>query len=354
MLSPGVACTSGEASGNSRTANEKAVAAFLDYMKGCDTSNSSDFDGDGKEDELNFDYSGGAHCCYKLSVLLSSDSTPYNFPFDMDGHYTGGIDDSWPRHFNVADYDHDGLPEIFMEIQTYNSEVNDVSFPELGIFSNYIIIEYEKGKLRAKDMGKFEDPWQYFYCSGIRNRGKTLNPVGMKIYESCDSLWGYADENGRMIIAPQYDAVYGFSCRRSYVKNHLGNWQIIDERGKRVKNIPEWWKPYQSINSDFRENLSIVYTDEISDEGTAMEHGYRFVDTTGKMLDGIYYEVRWFYEGLIAVQEKRDGPWGYLDASLKWAIPARYEYAYDFKNDSAYVEIKGKLKWINKRGEMLN
>jgi hypothetical protein len=113
-----------------------------------------DFDGDGNRDTVQYSYSGGAHCCYTIAVELSGSGFVYNFPFEMDGGYEYGLDLSKPGHFNIRDYDNDGLPEIFMEINTYNGEkypLPDEWIQEYGIKTNYIIIEYENKEMTVRD-----------------------------------------------------------------------------------------------------------------------------------------------------------------------------------------------------------
>jgi hypothetical protein len=78
--------------------------------------NKFDIDGDGEKDKIEYCFSGGAHCCYKISVLLSKNKKRYDYPFEMDGGYVGGLDLSQTNHFFIKDYDKYGLPEIFMKI----------------------------------------------------------------------------------------------------------------------------------------------------------------------------------------------------------------------------------------------
>jgi hypothetical protein len=131
-------------------------------IAGCDSKNTKpgdwtiqfDFDGDGSRDTVQYSYSGGAHCCYRIAVELSGSGLVYDFPFEMDGGYEYGLDLSQPHHFNIKDYDGDGLPEIFMEINTYNGEkypLPDEWIQEYGIKTNYIIIEYENKEMTVRD-----------------------------------------------------------------------------------------------------------------------------------------------------------------------------------------------------------
>lgn len=124
-----------------------------------DTVNSNwldkfDFDGDSINDHVYFDFTGGAHCCYKINIVLSSDKTERKFPFEMDGGYMGGVDNSQPDQFDIRDIDSDGLPEILMRIQTYNGEPEAIPAKwhiDYGIKSNLILIEYIGGQIKIRD-----------------------------------------------------------------------------------------------------------------------------------------------------------------------------------------------------------
>lgn len=116
--------------------------------------NNFDFDGDHQIDSISFDYTGGAHCCYHISIKLSSTKKFYHYPFEMDGGYMFDVDNSWPDKFDIQDYDKDGLPEIKMKIQTYNGEIAKIPLKwktTYHIKSNTILIEYEKEKLITRD-----------------------------------------------------------------------------------------------------------------------------------------------------------------------------------------------------------
>jgi hypothetical protein len=113
-----------------------------------------DFDGNGMNDIVHSAYSGGAHCCYTIAIELSGSGRTYAFPFEMDGGYEFGLDLSRPSHFNIKDYDGDGLPEIFMEINTYNGEKYPLPVmwaQEYGIKTNHILIEYKNEEMTARD-----------------------------------------------------------------------------------------------------------------------------------------------------------------------------------------------------------
>ena len=113
-----------------------------------------DFDGDGIPDRLLYAYTGGGHCCYHIGFYLSAAHTTAWFPFDIDGGYGGGLDNSQPDRFLIADLDNDGRAEVFAQINTYNGKLMDLPFvwqAEYGIHTHTVIFDYADGTLTVKD-----------------------------------------------------------------------------------------------------------------------------------------------------------------------------------------------------------
>ena len=74
-----------------------------------------DFDGDGVDDVITDEFSGGAHCCYRIGVALSSTGTTVMLPFEIDGGYVLGLDLSQPGQFDIRT-PVGGLPELVVEL----------------------------------------------------------------------------------------------------------------------------------------------------------------------------------------------------------------------------------------------
>lgn len=113
-----------------------------------------DIDEDGTPDHISFEYSQGAHCCYYMSIKLSTKKDTINYPFEMDGGYIFGVDGSWPEHFEINDFNCDGYDEIFMEIATYNGKKDPIPSEwtkEYGITTNTIIFDFIDGELVVVD-----------------------------------------------------------------------------------------------------------------------------------------------------------------------------------------------------------
>ena len=114
-----------------------------------------DLDGDSVPDRVSFAFTGGAHCCYKPFIHLSSDSSERSYPFKMDGGYVGGVDGSKPEQFRIEDLDGDSIHEIFMRIEIYNGRQRDIPKKwtrEYGIAQNRIYFDFSDDSLRVLDM----------------------------------------------------------------------------------------------------------------------------------------------------------------------------------------------------------
>ena len=113
-----------------------------------------DLDGDGIDDEIYFEFTGEAHCCYYMSLELSSKDSLLSYPFEMDGGYLLGVGDNSSDQFQIKDFDNDGLPEIYMEIHAYNGETSPLELEwtrDYGITTSHIIFDYIDGVMEVRD-----------------------------------------------------------------------------------------------------------------------------------------------------------------------------------------------------------
>lgn len=115
-----------------------------------------DLDGDGRNDRVISELTGGAHCCYHIGAVLSSTGKTVILPFDMDGGYPRGLDLSQPDRFTIRSRP-GGLPEIVYQIGIYNGELQslDPSWTERWqIRSHRVVLCFAGGTPQVHD----EDP----------------------------------------------------------------------------------------------------------------------------------------------------------------------------------------------------
>jgi hypothetical protein len=110
-----------------------------------------DFDGDGVADTVDSRFTGGAHCCYFLTVRLSSGKV-FEVPFEMDGGYVFGLDLSRPGNFDIRVVD--GRARLFMYIARYT--YTEYPIPkkwkrQYGFTSHHVIVSFAKDRMTVRD-----------------------------------------------------------------------------------------------------------------------------------------------------------------------------------------------------------
>jgi hypothetical protein len=78
----------------------KLIAAQTGSACVHDWASCFDLDGDGRADQIEVGFSGGAHCCYTIGVELASGKR-IALPFELDGGYARGFDLSQPGRFAI-------------------------------------------------------------------------------------------------------------------------------------------------------------------------------------------------------------------------------------------------------------
>ena len=114
---------------------------------------------------------------------------------------------------------------------------------------------------------------------------------------------GFIDSSGGVVIKPQFDHAWPFSCGLAMVEVD-GKRGYIDKTGNLVVD------PKFDMAIPFIEGFAFVSAGE--------KKGY--IDTTGKMITEVEGGAESFSEGLAAVQ--LDGRWSYIDETGTLVIPA--------------------------------
>ncbi len=129
----------------------------------------------------------------------------------------------------------------------------------------------------------------------------TLNE-GLRGFES-NGKWGFVDENGKVIIKPQFEAVICFREGLCPVKMN-GKWGFIDKKGRIVIT------PIYGFARCFRNGYSIVVN---------------------------------------------NGKFGAINRKGEVTVPIKFEYRISdfYSKDSAFTQIGASYYWINPKGEII-
>jgi hypothetical protein len=194
----------------------------------------------------------------------------------------------------------------------------------------------------------------------INAKGETISNYGFedvrpfsegKGVVMVDSLWGVINLKGEFIIKPKYHILWGF--KNGLARYYDGkNYGFIDEKGER--RFPQM---YISAN-DFSDGYALVQQ---------QSNEYHFIDTNGNFINMDFSSDRQknYQKGFAAAGNFAnklapvmiDGRWGYINTKGKLFIPAKYDFAQDFrdgfaqvwKDDMMYIlNTEGKEIWIYK------
>jgi len=168
-----------------------------------------------------------------------------------------------------------------------------------------------------------------------------------------NELWGFKNQNGEIIIAPEFIIANDFSEHGIAAVVDSSGWAYINQEGEILI------RPFIFDNGPdyFRQGLA-RYVENSK---------FGFFDTSGK----IAIKANWdfaapFSDGLAAVcngcQKEisgehsfmQGGRWGFIGLDGNVLIPLKFEEARNFVQSTAEVKINGNWKRIDKNGKLMN
>ncbi len=151
--------------------------------------------------------------------------------------------------------------------------------------------------------------------------------------------WGYINEQGKLVIKPQFDEAYSFGFGYAYVRRGK-EYRLIDETGKMLpKKRP--------ISRTQRRLASLID----SDHGLTpvISNGeWTIIDARGQKsahtIDFTKSET-----GLVPAREGRK--YGFIDRTWQYAIDPEYDYAWPFSYGLAQVKVGKRIGFIDSTGK---
>lgn len=154
-----------------------------------------------------------------------------------------------------------------------------------------------------------------------------------------NGLWGYKDEDGKIVVEAKYVDAFEFSDGLGRVrkeKGFNGKYGFIDKNGNEV--IP---CQYQGAY-DFIDGVTVVSLATRSDEDNDI-----YIDKSGdRLFDKQFKGSHLFHDGYAAViKTERDigvkEEWSYINKKGEFATKMTFDEAGDFENGYAYVVKDG-------------
>jgi WG containing repeat len=184
---------------------------------------------------------------------------------------------------------------------------------------------------------------------------KRLGAVLWRVQPHSELRWGFIDERGTSVIAPQFTEVKWFSDGLAAVTREppfsdCGCWGYIDRSGRTAI------KPRFDRAEPFSEGLAFVQGGGIHlyDPVVKAYVSMGYIDKTGRwVIKSKFWRFYFssFSEGL-APFRRNLGKWGYINLSGRVAIKPRYDWAGDFSGGLAPVLAHGTCSFIDKSGKV--
>jgi len=175
-----------------------------------------------------------------------------------------------------------------------------------------------------------------------------------KSVDKYSSLWGYIDDEGKVVVEPKYKWAQAFSGDKAIVESSEGHFGIIDKEGKLLKEIDNL--RLTGLSKD-------VFVFIKNDGNGSQRYGYMNVDGT-VMLDAVYSAAEEFVDGVAVVNAAKDygNEFGLINKSGEYVIPAKYGqiealgngiYAVPVGGDSYFSSTFMKKALFDKTGKQL-
>lgn len=147
--------------------------------------------------------------------------------------------------------------------------------------------------------------------------------------------WGYIDQTGEIVIAPQFDDAGQFSEGLAYIQQN-NKYGFIDQTGE-IVIAPQ----FEDANN-FIDGLALV---KQNDE-------WSHIDKNGKIVIKHKFNNVGHFSDDLAVFKLRD-KWGYINKIETIVINPQFDYAYSFSEGLAKIWKNGKYGYIDPKGEII-
>lgn len=219
--------------------------------------------------------------------------------------------------------------------------------------------QYDKVESFTNGKAKVKKGTQEFFIDKTGNMitdNATGNANSEGWFVGGQSLFGYKDGNGKVVIQPKYIEARPFKegLAAVAVKSSYGTplWFFVDNAGKEIA---------QSNSKDIKGNLGYGEVSDFS-EGLAAVKGYGgkwgFIDKTGKEVIKLKYEnIQSFKDGIAWVAYQ--GDWGLIDQTEKVLLPFCYNQAISlgeglYKVKYNYEKLKKEAKKYDALKEVMS
>lgn len=193
--------------------------------------------------------------------------------------------------------------------------------------------------------------------------------AAFSIIDSVGEKWGFVNNEGKVVITPQFKNVNRFSENKCAVENENNKWGFINKNAEIIINYQ-----FDGIAEKFINGTAAVYLDKkvgiINEKGKFIinpqfnymcndgenylilsENLWGWCDKDGKIFINPQFDQALPFGGSELAAVKSNKTWGYIDINGKYAINPQFDNALPFISKLAPVKSGNKYGFIDINGK---
>ena len=157
----------------------------------------------------------------------------------------------------------------------------------------------------------------------------------------------YAFTEGDGLHSKEFGRVYPFSEGLAAFANANGKCGFMNEQGE-VVIAPEW-----DMVSDFMNGTSVTFSGEVLDTGTAGKGSFRLIDHNGEYLTEAWAWMSENYDGFAAVKNE-EGRFGIINDRGETVIEPEWDWTCTMSEDLFLVQRDGQYAYADHEGNIIS
>jgi hypothetical protein len=171
---------------------------------------------------------------------------------------------------------------------------------------------------------------------------------------------GFIDKQGNFVISPQFHEVTDFQFCAASVRV-FEEWGLIDLNGEFILKPQFKYEPEYLgrglvkvlVDRKSTDEAASILIDGVKREGrrSISTSKYRLMDVNGRWLTPAYDYIGGVSEDMILFRINQK--YGFIDITGKVVIDAKFDEAYNFRDDRAEIRIDGETRYIDRVGKYI-
>lgn len=192
-----------------------------------------------------------------------------------------------------------------------------------------------------------------------------------KINKEGKKLWGFINEDGKIVIEPQFEDAHFFSEGLCPVSNSENKWGYIKENGKLVINFQfDFATPFTNGKAKVKSKdfyglietsgnfiIKPIYDDVYPDGDLiafAKDKKYGWLEVSGKTHINPQFDMIRLFNNNKRTSVQIDDKWGIIDNNGNYIVKPQYDEAMQINDKIGYVKTNNKYRLIDSEGNFID